>query len=320
MDNSPIVEDRRGGPRQTLKTPVYVNLGPSASGFLCDLSEGGLAIDVFGRLECNQVVQLAFDLPETNFRIEAIAQISWTNQLARRAGLKFVDMSERLVQQIGDWISVQYASRAQAATQSGAEETARSETSSMQSETERQGLWSDEYLAELRTALSQARTLPKPKRSEQIIRWLKMPVSNQLMEFCLSLVLIVGTLLVVAYNFTQQRLQVHTAQATNGEPVRPSEHSAASVTAKPAASSSPLLNPSVIPPGAILLQVAALTRERDALALAEALEQKKYPAFVRRSDVDDYYHVRVGPYVDAASARSATRRLEKDGFKPIVKR
>ncbi len=314
MNNSPTVGDRRGGPREIVSSPTYVNLGPSAGGFLCDLSDGGLAVDIFGRIRGNQVVRLAFDLPDTNYHIEATAQILWVDELARRAGLKFVDMSEGLAQQIGDWIPVQHASRAHAATQPDAEETLGSGTAATQA------LGSYEQLAELRTALSQAWRLPKPKRSEQIIHWLRMPVSNQLIGFCLSLVLIVGTLLVVAYGFTQQRLQVHTGQATNREPVRPSERSAVSVTAEPAASNSPLLNPSGIPDGAILLQVAALTRERDALVLAETLEQKKYPAFVRKSDADDYYRVQVGPYLDAASARSARRQLEKDGLKPIVKR
>jgi hypothetical protein len=46
---------------------------------------------------------------------------------------------------------------------------------------------------------------------------------------------------------------------------------------EPAASKdSSSLNPPFIPRGAILYQVAALTRERDALALAETLRQKKY--------------------------------------------
>jgi len=323
VDNFPIVGDRRGGPRQIVNSPVYANLGPSASGFLCDISEGGLAIDVFGRIMCNQVVRLAFDLPDTNYRIEAIAQILWTSELARRAGLKFVDISEGLVQQIGDWISLQnvsQGSRGDTATQSEAEETAQFETSSAQNRTEKQVLWRYEQLAELRTALSQARRLREPKRSEKIINWLRVPIDHQFIRFSLGLVVMFSTLLVLAYVLGQHQLQLRTTKATNGEPVRPSERSGASVTTEPTASNSPLLNPSFVPSGAILLQVAALTRERDALALAEILGQKKYPAFVRMSGAGDYYRVQVGPYLDAASARSARRRLEKDGFKAIVKR
>jgi len=81
-----------------------------------------------------------------------------------------------------------------------------------------------------------------------------------------------------------------------------------------------LLNAPLIPRGAILLQVAALTREDDALALAEALQRKKFPAFVLTPGADHYYRVQVGPYADAQSAGIARRGLEKEGFKTILRR
>jgi cell division septation protein DedD len=66
--------------------------------------------------------------------------------------------------------------------------------------------------------------------------------------------------------------------------------------------------------------VAALTRQDDALALAEALQKKKYPAFVLTPGADHYYRVQVGPYADTQSATIARRGLENEGFKTIVKR
>ncbi len=80
------------------------------------------------------------------------------------------------------------------------------------------------------------------------------------------------------------------------------------------------LRPPLIPRGAIVLQVAALTRENDALALAEALQQKEYPAFVLGPAGDNLYRVQVGPYADTGSADKARRSLERDGFKAITKR
>ncbi len=76
----------------------------------------------------------------------------------------------------------------------------------------------------------------------------------------------------------------------------------------------------LIPRDAILLQVAALIQEQDALALAETLQQKKFSAFVLMPSTDRYYRVQVGPYLDAESARLVRSRLEKEGFKAIVKR
>ena len=76
----------------------------------------------------------------------------------------------------------------------------------------------------------------------------------------------------------------------------------------------------LIPKGAITLQVAALLRQADALALAQALQDKKFPAIVTTPSTDKYYRVQVGPYPDAKSATAARRDLEKQGFKSIVRR
>jgi len=79
-------------------------------------------------------------------------------------------------------------------------------------------------------------------------------------------------------------------------------------------------HPPHIPKGAITLQVAAVVHEGDALALAQALQGKKFPAFVLNPDVDKYYRVQVGPYKDTQSAVSARHELEAQGFKSITKR
>lgn len=102
---------------------------------------------------------------------------------------------------------------------------------------------------------------------------------------------------------------------------KPKETRAAASTAPPAAttSSKPLLKKAV-PSGSIVLQVAALTRDADALALAEALQKKEYPAFVLTPSGDNLYRVQVGPFLDEKAADLAKRSLERDGFKAITKR
>ena len=69
----------------------------------------------------------------------------------------------------------------------------------------------------------------------------------------------------------------------------------------------------------IVLQVAAVKLQRDALEMADAIQQKKFPSFVATSPVDNFYHVQVGPYPDMAAAENAKRALEQLGFKPIIK-
>jgi len=84
--------------------------------------------------------------------------------------------------------------------------------------------------------------------------------------------------------------------------------------------SAPPLNAPLIPGGAIMLQVAAVVSQGDALALAQALQQKKLPAIVIPPGADKFYRVQVGPYADNESAVIARRDLEAKGFKSIIKR
>src|SRR5579863_4798060 len=62
--------------------------------------------------------------------------------------------------------------------------------------------------------------------------------------------------------------------------------------------------------GSIVLQIAALTHESDALAMADALQQKKFPSFVVTPSADNFYRVQVGPYPDERSAESARAALD----------
>jgi cell division septation protein DedD len=88
---------------------------------------------------------------------------------------------------------------------------------------------------------------------------------------------------------------------------------------KTSAGSSRTANAPLVPGGAYTLQVAALTREADALELATRLQKKKFPAFVLSPQGDKYYRVQVGPYTDPKAADAARKGLEGAGFKAIVK-
>lgn len=92
------------------------------------------------------------------------------------------------------------------------------------------------------------------------------------------------------------------------------------VAAPPKSSRAPSMDAPLLPRGSILLQVAALTRQSDALSMASILHQKKFPAVVVPPGADHYYHVQVGPYRDLAAANRARQALEKAGFNSIIKR
>lgn len=97
------------------------------------------------------------------------------------------------------------------------------------------------------------------------------------------------------------------AVAKNGTPSKPANASAKSAGAPP------------LPNGSYTLQVAALTKQADALDLATKLQKKNFPAFVLSPQQDKYYHVQVGPYADQKSVEAAKKGLDAAGFKAIVK-
>jgi DedD protein len=73
--------------------------------------------------------------------------------------------------------------------------------------------------------------------------------------------------------------------------------------------------------GSIVLQVAALSHQSDAMAMASLLQQKRFPSFVSvPSGGDKLYRVQVGPYSSESAADAAKGALDHDGFKAIIKR
>ncbi len=75
----------------------------------------------------------------------------------------------------------------------------------------------------------------------------------------------------------------------------------------------------LVPGGAYTLQVAAVTKEADALELAKQLQKKKFPAFVLSPQTDKFFRVQVGPYADSKAAEAARKGLEGAGFKAFVR-
>jgi cell division septation protein DedD len=74
-------------------------------------------------------------------------------------------------------------------------------------------------------------------------------------------------------------------------------------------------NAPLIPSGALLLQVAACSKQDDALNIAGGLQKKQFAAFVQPPQKDKFYRVQVGPFRDQKSADAAKKGLEGAGFK-----
>jgi DedD protein len=93
----------------------------------------------------------------------------------------------------------------------------------------------------------------------------------------------------------------------------------AKADASPASSAS---MPQASPSGTYLVQIAAVTHEEDAAALAGALRKKSYAAAVVNSPngKDKLFHVVLGPYASLQDAEAMKAKLQGEGYSPIVKR
>ncbi len=111
----------------------------------------------------------------------------------------------------------------------------------------------------------------------------------------------------------------HLQPAAKPAPAAKPEQAPSKDATKAAKASSGVGGP-MIPKGDIMLQVAAVLHQDDALALAQALQQKKFPAIVVPPSTDKYYRVQVGPYADNQAATNGQKDLEAKGFKSILKR
>ncbi len=171
------------------------------------------------------------------------------------------------------------------------------------------------------------RFLDLPEAShEQIKEWLFAPTPilsiRRLIRLFVGAILLSGLTLAFFYmsGGRQSSSGPRTAPSTVNRMVSPSDISGPLAKPPDASGADSMLSGPPIPKRVLVLQVAALTQESNALIMAEALRKKNFPAFVLKPSGDRYYRVRVGPYADTESAHLAKRTLGKRGFQAIVKR
>jgi len=111
-----------------------------------------------------------------------------------------------------------------------------------------------------------------------------------------------------------------TASPTEATPATPAIDTSA--TAKAAGTSGAKSAVASVANGSFVVQIAAVTREEDAAALAGALRKKNYSVFVVNNPAvhDKFYHVQVGPFATLQDADAMKAKLTGEGYNPIVKR
>ena len=305
--------NRRQYPRLIPDPPMPVCLGESKSGILLDLSEGGVAVDVFAPEGRDEVISLAFGLPEDNGYILAVANIAWTSDSGPRTGFRFVDLTETSRQQLRDWMSARVDTPGLAATEAEPVEPVSNSDAT------------DALIDELQSAEFRLQLSSESKPEKQDVRDDEGPRLYGKSRHAIGL-LLVGVLLssasvfFLSYYFDSVWKNRRTKQiaAAPKVPSLPSKSSTSPVIQSPA--TTPSLPPTISSdlPG-FVLQVGAMAHEDNADALAEALRQKNLPALMFRRGTNRFYIVAVGPYSDADSTVTIKKELERQGFQAILR-
>jgi hypothetical protein len=103
--------DRRVHQRRAISPRLYVLLAGSGSdGILNDLSEGGIALDLFGSEPPGEYVDVDFEMPELGRHFEAKGRVTWRDDSAKKVGVSFVDLPETARGQIREWLTMKAAS------------------------------------------------------------------------------------------------------------------------------------------------------------------------------------------------------------------
>ncbi len=114
----------------------------------------------------------------------------------------------------------------------------------------------------------------------------------------------------------------NTAEASASAPITMAKVATAPIAAASAVAPGVTRSGPVTGPGTIVVQIAAVSREDDAVALAGALRKKNYNVFVVNNPItnDKFYHVQVGPFATIQDADAMKAKLIGEGYNPIVKK
>lgn len=319
-------QDRRQYPRYIPDSALLVSLGTSRRGFLSDLSEGGMAFDGFLPQDPAETLQLSFRLPDGCEVIEAMAEVVWTNDSRHRTGVRFTELAERTRRQIRQWLSARIF-------RLGVDDLANLPEPRVSSVRREVSLNRAPQIPE--GAMPAPKTTHVSSTQEHTSGYdstYSLGTALAVIVLCSMFVGLGYYLPNIALRHTKGAQKMHPAATSTGlEPaIAVKKKNAASIDAASAAPLSEASAPasklnSTGPTAAarqagFVLQLAAMTHRENADALTEALHRKNFPAFVLARDGDPFYRVDVGPYPDAAHARSVEGELKTGGFHTVLEK
>ncbi|HZQ94337.1 MAG TPA: PilZ domain-containing protein [Candidatus Sulfotelmatobacter sp.] len=93
----------RGKYRHELRTLTYVTLDQANGGIIRNLSGDGVGVQAVAAVRSGQEVRVRFELRYPKLRVEARAQVMWSNS-SGQCGARFLDLSPTLRRQMQEWI------------------------------------------------------------------------------------------------------------------------------------------------------------------------------------------------------------------------
>lgn len=293
-----MLQDRRQYPRLVPGSLLLVHVD-EYTGRVSNLCEGGFAVDgIFPKIQ-REVFCLMLDLPDSGSPMRATAQTVWTSDSDNQTGVHFVHLPASSRQQLGQWISAQVAATVKERSPQAFRAPARD---------------AQFNLAAIRRQLTSGVNPTEPKAEKRLGRLRRLTgLSLTTLTLCSALVFL-GYYLSSKSDFRGTQILAPAATTLDLPAAAKVE------SAEP----SPAINPSLSTvsldvPG-FVLQVGAMTHEANADGLSETLQENDFPAFVFKRSTDRFYKVAVGAFADAESAAVVKRKLEKRGFKSILRR
>ena len=101
-----MLRERRRYFRHPVDMEVRISIpqGAELNATATDLSEGGMAIQVAGKLPRDVVTHLSFTLPGSNTSLELRGNIAWANA-SGKAGIRFVEVPQSSQYQLEKWLT-----------------------------------------------------------------------------------------------------------------------------------------------------------------------------------------------------------------------
>jgi DNA-binding response OmpR family regulator len=101
-----MVRERRRYFRHPLDMQLRITLPDNReiTATATNLSEGGMAVRLLGKVPKNTQARLRFVLPETNSSLELKGEIAWSDQ-AGHAGVRFIEVQQSVQYQLEKWLA-----------------------------------------------------------------------------------------------------------------------------------------------------------------------------------------------------------------------